>query len=418
MASTSTTGHLEDFDITIIDTTTISPTMTSQPSSQDLARIASTLESFDITVIGRTVITPTKKKTTVKTPQPLGKNFAFSFDIDGVIYKSGELCPGALEAMTYLHENEIPFIFLTNGGGKIEDERAADMAQKLGIPILASQFIQAHTPFKNQVETLADKTVLVLGGVGNQCREVAEHYGFKRVITSADIITAYPNIYPFNEIHKDYFTKTARPLMTEGNSPPEVAAVFIYSSPRDWGLDLQILIDLFLSEKGKFGTMSPLNGNTELPNKGYLQDRQPHLFMANPDITFATKHNLPRICQGTFKLALKGMWSGMTGTELIDGEHYTQIGKPTQLQFEYGEQALREVAGEELARVYMVGDGPRSDIAGANNYLSPHGTTWSSILVQTGIHQAGTVPEHLPTVEVPNVMDAVRCALEQEGVQI
>ncbi|KAL2076171.1 hypothetical protein VTL71DRAFT_1114 [Oculimacula yallundae] len=309
-----------------------------------------------------------------------------------------------------------PLHLLTNGGGKTEDVRAADMAKKLGIPVLPSQFIQAHTPFKNQVNSLAEKAVLVLGGVGDQCREVAEYYGFRKVITSADIIAAFPNIYPFNEIHGDFFANTARPLMAAGQPSPEVAAIFIYSSPRDWGMDLQILTDLFLSEKGKLGTTSPLNGNISLPNKGYLQDQQPHLFLANPDLTFATNHNLPRICQGAFKQCLKGLWSVLTGTEFIEGVHYTQIGKPTQLQFEYGEQALRQVAGKELRQVYMVGDGPRSDIAGANNYVSRHGSNWSSILVQTGIHQAGTIPEHLPTKEVQNIMNAVRWALEQEGV--
>lgn len=112
------------------------------------------------------------------------------------------------------------------------------------------------------------------------------------------------------------------------------------------------------------------------------------------------------------------MWKGLTGTELVAEQHYTQIGKPTQLQFEFGEQALRGVAKRNLKTVYMVGDGPRSDIAGANNYKSPWGSTWKSILVQTGIHEAGSVPEHKPTVEVGNVLDAVKWALREEGIEM
>ncbi|TVY78392.1 putative CDP-alcohol phosphatidyltransferase class-I family protein [Lachnellula suecica] len=226
-------------------------------------------------------------------------------------------------------------------------------------------------------------------------------------------------LYPFTEAHGDYFKNSARALPTPTNAdgttaPFQIAAIFIYSSPREWGLDLQIITDLLLSEKGKFGTHSLLNGNSSLPNNGYLQDGQPKIYFANPDINFATKYPLPRICQGTFKLALKGMWKGLTGTELTN-KHYIQIGKLTQLQYEYGERAHRAFYKTDFKKLYMVGDGPRSDIVGANNYKSPFGSVWDSILVQTGIHKAGTVPSHTPTVEVGNVLDAVKWALEQEG---
>ncbi|PVH88954.1 HAD-superfamily hydrolase [Cadophora sp. DSE1049] len=354
----------------------------------------------------------------------ISADFAFAFDIDGVIYKSGQLCPGAKDAMEYLNKNNITFIFLTNGGGKTEFVRAKDMSEKLGIPILAEQFIQAHTPFKKYAPEYDDKVVLVLGGVGDECRHVAETaYGYKTVVTSADLTTNTPSLSPFDEIHGDYFKKTARALPTTMNasgsqSGVQISAIFVFSSPREWCLDLQIIIDLLLSESGIFGTVSSKNNNPGLPNKGYLQDKQPKLYFANPDITYATNYHLPRICQGTFKLALTGMWKGLTGTDLIAHEHYTQIGKPTQLQFEFGEQALREVAKSNLKTVYMVGDGPRSDIAGANNYRSPWGSNWKSILVQTGIHEAGSVPEHEPTVEVGNILDAVRWALKQQGIDM
>jgi HAD superfamily hydrolase (TIGR01456 family) len=403
MTDHSTTKNVEalkDSRITVISKKLIKSVKPSENATAELTRLA--------------------KRARVHTP---GSDYGFSFDIDGVIHKSGELCPGAKEAMECLNDKKIPFIFLTNGGGKNEEARAADMAEKLGIPVHADQFIQAHTPFKQHVSELADRAVLVLGGVGDGNREVAEFYGYNKVITNADLVTAHNGVFAFDEMHGDYFKNTAQPLplTTEDDGtvgPVQIAAIFIYSSPRDWGLDLQIIIDLLLSEKGKFGTTSPLNNTPNLPNKGYLQDSQPKIYFANPDITFATKYPLPRICQGTFKLALEGMWKGLTETELISGEHYTQIGKPTQLQFEYGERALRDFSGKDLKKVYMVGDGPRSDIAGANNYDSPFGSTWESILVQTGIHQAGSTPEHVPTVEVGNVLDAVRWALKKELIEI
>lgn len=62
-------------------------------------------------------------------------------------------------------------------------------------------------------------------------------------------------------------------------------------------------------------------------------------------------------------------------------------------------------------RVYMVGDNPASDIAGANAF------GWESILVRTGVFRGKDENDaaHKPTVIQPNVWEAVRWALEREG---
>lgn len=86
------------------------------------------------------------------------------------------------------------------------------MAKRIGTPIHADQFIQAHTHFKGQVKDLADKNVLVLGGIENACGEVAEYYGYDKVVTTADLITAYPDLFPFDEMHGDYFKDSSRPI--------------------------------------------------------------------------------------------------------------------------------------------------------------------------------------------------------------
>ena len=57
-------------------------------------------------------------------------------------------------------------------------------------------------------------------------------------------------------------------------------------------------------------------------------------------------------------------------------------------------------------------DNPASDIAGANKYESPLGTTWNSILVQTGVYKSGS-PAHEPKVIVPNISAAVQWALKK-----
>lgn len=71
-------------------------------------------------------------------------------------------------------------MLLTNGGGKHETERVADISEKLKVPLDESVIVQSHTPFAELVHEpdtkLKDKCVLVVGGEGGNCRKVAERY--------------------------------------------------------------------------------------------------------------------------------------------------------------------------------------------------------------------------------------------------
>jgi hypothetical protein len=104
------------------------------------------------------------------------------YSIDGVLLRSSSTIPGASTALSYLHENNIPFILLTNGGGKHESTRVVELTKRLGVPLTEENFVQSHTPFKQlvegtiEMEGLKDKTILVTGGDGDKCRKVAEMY--------------------------------------------------------------------------------------------------------------------------------------------------------------------------------------------------------------------------------------------------
>lgn len=110
--------------------------------------------------------------------------YAFAFDIDGVLIRGGRPIPEAIEAMKMLNgQNEygiqVPYIFVTNGGGKTEAERCLQLSQQMEIEVSPGQFICGHTPMREMAEKY--NTVLVVGGEGEKCRIVAEGYGFKDV---------------------------------------------------------------------------------------------------------------------------------------------------------------------------------------------------------------------------------------------
>tara|TARA_R110002003_G_scaffold73_13_gene6914 strand:+ start:4452 stop:4826 length:375 start_codon:yes stop_codon:yes gene_type:complete len=96
--------------------------------------------------------------------------------IDGVLVRSSDALPRAHKALSFLQSQRIPFILLTNGGGKHESDRVADLSSKLGVTIDTNMFVQSHTPFAD-MDQYKDKTVMVVGGEADMCRAVAQAYG-------------------------------------------------------------------------------------------------------------------------------------------------------------------------------------------------------------------------------------------------
>ncbi|KAI3327247.1 HAD-superfamily subfamily IIA hydrolase [Xylariaceae sp. AK1471] len=378
--------------------------------------------------------------------------FAFAFDIDGVLLHVAKPIPGATETLKYLQRHSIPFILLTNGGGKHERERVQDLSERLGVPLSVDNFVQSHTPFQELVNAswsedvsdghtqkvlqngsgsgklgLADRNILVTGSDAAKSRLIAEAYGFRSVITPADILAAHPTVFPFEPLLGTHYAATARPLPS---LDPKIDAIFVFNDPRDWALDTQIIIDLLLSENGVLGTYSSKNGRAEFENHGWQVDGQPDLYFSNHDLFWSAMYHLPRLGQGAFQAALAGIWSQITGGKAE--MRRTTIGKPYARTYAYAERVLeqwragllKDGGGNDsaaepapLTRVYMVGDNPESDIRGANEYVSPQGTEWASVLVRTGVWNKDRdgEPKYRPSAIVDDVESAVEWALEREG---
>jgi HAD superfamily hydrolase (TIGR01456 family) len=241
---------------------------------------------------------------------------------------------------------------------------------------------------------------------------------------------AYPSIWPFNQIFTDYYTKSGRPLprpmdLVNPSQSLRFDAVFVFNDPRDWALDTQIILDLLVSKEGILGTYSDKNGDKAFLNNGWQQDGQPKLFFSNPDLLWAASYHMPRLGQGGFQASFQGVWEAVTGGAALSR---TVIGKPYPDTYKYAVRVLNKHRyqmlggnGEskkkvsQLKRVFMVGDNPESDIRGANEFVSAHGTEWTSVLVKTGVFRQGSVPAHKPKVMVDDVLAAVKWALKEEG---
>ncbi|KAF2278826.1 HAD-superfamily hydrolase [Westerdykella ornata] len=329
--------------------------------------------------------------------------YAFAFDIDGVLIRGGRPIPEAIEAMKMLNgENEygikVPYIFVTNGGGKTESERCIQLSQQLEIEVSPGQFICGHTPMREMAERY--NTVLVVGGEGEKCRIVAEGYGFKDVVTPGDIIKYNQDTTPFRKLTPEEWKNSRDRNFDEIN----IEAIFVFADSRDWASDQQIILDLLMSKNGRLGTRSE------------TFDEGPPVFFSHNDVVWSTSHDLTRIGMGALRVSLEAMFKAVTGKELKT----TAFGKPQIGTFEFATRLLQQWRKDTHRidappeTVYFVGDTPESDIRGTNEFDRHADNTWYSILVRTGVFQEGSKPRFQPRATVDTVLDAVKHGMERE----
>ncbi|KAK2808751.1 hypothetical protein FQN50_004423 [Emmonsiellopsis sp. PD_5] len=334
--------------------------------------------------------------------------YAFAFDIDGVLIRGGKSIPAAVEAMKVLNgENEwgvkVPYIFVTNGGGKTEEERCLDLSKQLELEVSPGQFICGHTPMREMAEKY--NTVLVVGGEGEKCRVVAEGYGFRDVVTPGDIIKTNQDTTPFRKLTDEEY----RNSRVRNFDELVIEAIFVFADSRDWAGDQQIILDLCMSKGGRLGSRSE------------TFDEGPPVYFSHNDIVWSTSHEHTRIGMGALRASVEALFKAVTGKELKT----IAFGKPQLGTFQFATRLLRqwrkETHGIDSApdTVYFVGDTPESDIRGTNEYNASDkcGNNWFSILVETGVYEEGTVPRFPPNKTVPNVLDAVMFGMEREHLR-
>ena len=328
------------------------------------------------------------------------KNMAFVFDIDGVLVHGDRLIPQGQKTLDMLNGNnqlgiKIPHIFLTNGSGKPELARTEQLSKILKNHIDTDQFIQSHTPMRALAEYY--ETVLVVGGEGYRCRDVAEEYGFKNIIVPNDIVAWDPSIAPYRVFTEEERASSRPRDFTKMN----IDAILVFSDSRDYATDMQIIMDLLRSENGRFGTTA----------KDPVSQRIP-IYFSQGDLLCPTEHPIPRMSQGAFRIGLEAMYKALTGVEL----ERVVYGKPELATYKYADEVIaswmESLHGAERVpeNVYMIGDNPASDIVGGNMY------GWNTCLVRTGVFQGGDNDEENPANfgVFPNVWEAVTTACRKQ----
>ncbi|KAF8508590.1 Haloacid dehalogenase-like hydrolase-domain-containing protein, partial [Hysterangium stoloniferum] len=333
---------------------------------------------------------------------------AFAFDIDGVLLQGSAVLPQGRRALQILEGQnapgiKIPYILITNGGGYSEEERCMRLSSQLGVEIRTSQLVQAHTILRQMAEERPEDPVLVLGGSKDRVRKVAEGYGFKNVYIPSDILAWNPDIWPFYTLSDE-----ERSIVKHADfSDIPFSSILVFHDPRNWSLDIQIVIDILRSHNRCPGSpYGPLN-----------QGSKPvELVFCNPDILWRGAFDQPRIGQGAFVRAFQSVYKSITGMYYP----YIQHGKPHEATYRFAEIMLRDhIAALQNVRCVHFKYGMLYIHSELRCYKGANAAEWSSILVRTGVYDPSLgPPTHTPTHEASNVEEAVRWALNREGIEV
>lgn len=186
-------------------------------------------------------------------------------------------------------------------------------------------------------------TVLVVGGEGEKCRDVAKTYGFKNIVTPGDLMKSNPAVTPFRKL-KDSEHNSCKELDLE---ELEIEAIFVFADSRHWGDDAQIILELLMSKNGRMGTVS------ETFEEG------PPIYWSHNDVVWATNYELNRYGMGAFRVFVESMYKHQTGKNLKTS---TAFGKPQIGTYQFATRVLEQWRESRFGAkgapktVYFVGD--------------------------------------------------------------
>lgn len=302
-------------------------------------------------------------------------SYAFAFDIDGVLIRGKETIPEAVKAMDLLNGNnkyniKVPYIFITNGGGNDEKLRCENLSKRLHCDIQVDQIIQGHTPMKSLVGIY--ENVLVVGGIEDNCRKIAEKYGFKNVYIPFDILNWNPNVTPYYKLSEEEKKFCKKDV---DFSKTKIDAILVFADSRNWNVDQQIILELLMSKNGTMGT-------SDAPDF----DKGPELYFAHSDFVWATDYKLNRYGMGALQISIAALYQESTGKPL----KVNRFGKPQRGTFRFAEKVLsnwrRETLENEFEQMRM------------NSVSSASGAPDDSDFVRTNSHTflspRGSVAEH------------------------
>jgi HAD superfamily hydrolase (TIGR01456 family) len=288
-----------------------------------------------------------------------------------------------------------------------KDATIARKLQQQMKPLSGEQFILAYSPLI-ELQEMKNQSILVVGATGAE--RVARSYGFNNVIHANEYARRHPEQSPW---FTNWVAETppgcaglrGDEANIHGEGPFEfedIDTIFVMSDPNYFGQALELCVDFLLSTN---------------PFKREIDQQQPKIIFANPDLLWRAEFPRNRLGLGAFKIALRAVYHerllalGLSKEEISQREEnrWVQLGKPMPLQYHFAERKLdqllhilrnekgaaREINTSCIDQFYMIGDNHDTDIAGATAtgklalLDSKNRRNWESVLVKTGVWKPG-----------------------------
>ena len=170
---------------------------------------------------------------------------------------------------------------------------------------------------------------------------------------------------------------------------------------------MQVVCDLVSSKDGTL--LGPKRNKND---KQFVQ-----VITTNPDLVWAAKWRDPRLGPRAINLTCQTVFQQLYGYDI----EFQQYGKPTKATYDFAERHLRARAKRdevEISNFYMIGDNPKSDIAGGN------AMGWVTILVKTGVFDekamtssCGNDKENPASYVVKDFEEAIKLICKLENIQ-
>ncbi|KAJ6720330.1 HYDROLASE FAMILY PROTEIN / HAD-SUPERFAMILY PROTEIN [Salix viminalis] len=322
-------------------------------------------------------------------------SFGIAFDIDGVLLRGKDPIGGSPQALRRLYGDSgnlnVPFLFLTNGGGIPESRRANELSELLGVKIVPSQVLQGHSSFKSLLKRYENQLIVATGK--GEPAVVMSEYGFKKAVSLEEYASCFENIDPLAP-YKMWTTK----LGLDRSSPP------LNTVPRYDVSSETVLCDVL-----RCGG---------LPGQDNGHQPQPPLYFAADDLEYQAAFPSNRLGTGAFRIALESVFNRIHYNPL----EYVSFGKPNPFVFKNAEAMLKQLqpsyhsdyfkepgdsGSQSFKTLYMIGDNPSVDVKGAQQAGHP----WFSILTRTGVfrgkHNHAEFPADLVVDTVEEAVDYI-----------
>ncbi|RUS83265.1 hypothetical protein EGW08_008988 [Elysia chlorotica] len=283
-------------------------------------------------------------------------DFGILFDVDGVLARGSMPLDPAKKAMEKLKDSEgnlkVPVAFVTNASNRSAD-KARQISNWFDVNVPPEQVIHAPTPAK-LLRQFHDKHTLVIGQ--EHKLDIAEEIGFSNLCTIEDIKEAYPLL---DMVDHENRNRVAKGDYKENPNFLKVDVILLIGEPCRWETDLQLIIDLLLTDGKPNEAPEGLNTLAQLP-----------IIACNMDLVFMAEACMPRFGHGAFLLCLETLYHKLTGKPL---SYQNLVGKPCEITYRFAEHTVSTIArkmgiSKPLKRLYFFGDNPSVDIVGANLY--------------------------------------------------